>query len=192
MKISYRIKFFIVTFFERLLSKDLFLAYFCKCFAIIMLGSMLQSCNLNRPIKIVDLNLQKETIIEFYSIINEHRIYSFDIQFMFEDDVSKKKALKAAGTSYDNCKNKIECGIPINASIYIHNSNNILIQTKNTKSSGYYLMSGSYYARNILDSPLKPGKYFITIRFEAISENVSDVKIRFYLWPNPKSGVLRD
>jgi hypothetical protein len=106
-----------------------------------------------------------DKVAELEATVARHRNYYINLEFRFTNDEQRAFVRAFIGEPAPICKALNDCGETASFKITIRTSDKVVFEQTKT-SYGYFAHSANAYYRNILVTPLKPGKY--NFRIEAI------------------------
>lgn len=100
--------------------------------------------------------------VEFSATIDRNRNYYINLVLHFQSDEQRAFARALIGEQAPICKALNDCGEIASFKVTIETKGGVLLQ-QTRPTYGHFAYSSTAYYRNILITPLKPGRYNITI-----------------------------
>ena len=103
-----------------------------------------------------------DNAVELHATLDRHRNYYINLVLHFRSDEQRAFVRAFIGEPTPICKALNDCGETASFKVTIRTIDNVLLEQTKT-SYGYFAHSANAYYRNILITPLKPGKYNLRI-----------------------------
>jgi hypothetical protein len=112
----------------------------------------------------VPIKIDADQVVQFSVNITRHRYYYLDLAILFRNPDERIKARALVGEATPACRALNECGEESQFNVTISSADTVLMQQQH-EAFGHYRATDRAYFRNILVTPLRPGRYQITVQF---------------------------